>query len=403
MKKIILYLLIFFSAAIFISQSLMDLAATLLGLSVLIYGFQQKPRFEVFKKTGFEKIFLFWVIFVGIGLVYNEAPFFKKIFEFKWIFNFYFVVSALRLFEISEKYIRGFTWFILISTIYAVSVYFLKFDILRPQSTDFSQMAGGVRVGGFYSDYMTYAHGFGMLFCVYFGMCLQQLKKYLKIDPLMLATTVLLALALLLTFTRGVWIGLGVAVLVMAYLVRVRWGHVLLITGITFVSVLYLSWGGFRDRVNFAFQYQQNHDSERIVLWKTNFHIFKKSPVIGIGYGENKRLLRQYFDELGVPEGQFEGHAHNQFIHFLAGTGIIGLLAYLYFMYLFLKKLSLKKVLEKSHRLSGMTLGVFGAVICFLVGGLTESNFEHSKLKYILVSILALGIYIREKVLAEEK
>ena len=50
-----------------------------------------------------------------------------------------------------------------------------------------------------------------------------------------------------------------------------------------------------------------------------------------------------------------------------------------------------------------MTLGVFGAVICFLVGGLTESNFEHSKLKYILISILALGIYIREKVLMEEK
>ena len=39
---------------------------------------------------------------------------------------------------------------------------------------------------------------------------------------------------------------------------------------------------------------------------------------------------------------------------------------------------------------AGLMLGVFAVIVCYLAGGLTEANLEHSKIRYTLA--LAFGI-----------
>jgi len=72
-----------------------------------------------------------------------------------------------------------------------------------------------------------------------------------------------------------------------------------------------------------------NHNSlgKRFASYEIAWDIFKQSPALGCGIGDyemlNKQMFQQWFPEVEVPI-----LAHNQFLYFLAASGLVGLLIF---------------------------------------------------------------------------
>ena len=81
-------------------------------------------------------------------------------------------------------------------------------------------------------------------------------------------------------------------------------------------------------------QYQQNiggdySDSERLISLEIGWEIFRDHPVLGVGAGDLKRVVKQRYARRFPNERYSPRMPHNQLLTVLAGTGILGLLLFL--------------------------------------------------------------------------
>ncbi len=398
-------LLLLFAISVIISQSLMDLFSTVLCLYLAYQWFQyrqQTPRLVVTPKMGFDWLWGVWLAVAAIGFALNVPPpietpshfWLVRLVEFKWILILYFMVGSLQIGSFKESGLKWFNAAILICSIYALIDYFIQ---------SYNNPNIEIRLGGLFQFAMTYAHSYGIFLCVLFGIFLSTKKSLSKKQFLFSATTFLIVGAsVLFTFTRGAWIAAAIAIVVISFLKSIRTGITAIITLLVLGAGLYLMVPSIKNRIDFTAKVaeaktaKESYDTERVVLWKTNLMIFQDHPWFGTGYGQNKFKLREYYEKQGLPKDQFIGHAHNQYLHLLAGTGILGLACYLgvlgtvFLMTLF----AYYKTPESNTLYKGLALGSLGGQIFFAVGGLTESNFEHSKVRFAIMLAWAFGIWL---------
>jgi O-antigen ligase len=236
---------------------------------------------------------------------------------------------------------------------------------------------------------MTLAHQYGVLACLFLGVVLVLPRN--RQNQVLLnwawAAGALGALTLFLTFTRGVWLSMFMAAFFMIFMVRKKMALIFVAASGFGVGLLFLVWEGFRNRLLYAFD-PQGYDQNRLNLWRANWEIFKDNPWFGVGWGQNKALLMEYYAKLGITDERFMmvSHAHNQTLHLLAGTGILGFLGFVAFnVVFFVMSWRLWKLIPLSeawHR--ALVLAAMGAQVHFWFGGLFESNFEHSKMRYAM-------------------
>lgn len=422
MMKLMTWSLVFFAGSILVGQSVMDLFATLLFAVVVVDIFKRVQRNEPWQSlvpiTGFETVFLLWMSVVALSYVASPLAFgpevLSRFFEFKWILQLYVVIYALNRAPPGERFMNGFLLFVLVCSLYAISIWFLGRNPLHP-TDNMSPWAGGLRTGGLLGGAMTFAHVYSVFFCLGLGILLAKFKERDQGFWLLFLVLGLTGVALILSFTRGVWLAMGVATIATAYLYRVRIGLMVSILGTVLLGVAILIWPKLGERLTLAF----HSGDEREWIWGAHWRIFSEHPWLGVGYGRNYHLVPEMYKLMGAPEGTLVSHAHNQYLHWLAGAGILGLFCYLLFMGLFLwltiklyKKLSQdhffenrnstksclrsadfeKSKLEKSYYANsnfakGVVLGSFGAQISFWMGGFTEANFEPSKMKYVMMLV----------------
>lgn len=198
-------------------------------------------------------------------------------------------------------------------------------------------------------------------------------------------------IALLFSLIRGVWISGTVATLVMLWLWRrrafYRGAIALAIAGLLAFATL----PPFRVRVSSIFSTQNIENRDRITLWTANWEIFKDHPIVGIGYTENERRIEEYYSRMGVVKG-FHGHAHNVYLQFLSGTGLLGLLCYLYIVgyFLLLSYRLWKETPEEKSWEKALLLGALGAQLSLHIGALTQNNFSDTEVNHNFIFILAM-------------
>jgi O-antigen ligase len=158
------------------------------------------------------------------------------------------------------------------------------------------------------------------------------------------ATAALTLTALILSFSRGAWLGAGAASLAMlVFLPRRRWvGIALGVGGIAVIFTLY-SFGllpsfiasRFADVGDFVQVYDVRgvhvNDSnfsivERLAHWQAALNMADASPLFGVGFGNYEAAYPDY----RLAKWQYAlGHAHMIYLNVLAETGVVGLAAYL--------------------------------------------------------------------------
>lgn len=159
-----------------------------------------------------------------------------------------------------------------------------------------------------------------------------------------LAATGLLVAGVLLSFSRGAWLGVACAAAVMLATASARsrrWlvplGAAILLLAV--VGALGLLPATIAERINVVAEYFGPFDVQRVDLnsenwsvvermahWQAAWYMFLDHPWLGIGPGNYSSVYDQYY----LP-GWLEplGHAHNYYLNLAAELGLLGLSGYL--------------------------------------------------------------------------
>lgn len=221
-----------------------------------------------------------------------------------------------------------------------------------------------------------------------------------------------LGVALVLSFSRGAWIGVAVALLAMllagsAWRLLLAYGGVLLLglVALPFIRV---------ERITNLFNLETGSSGTRIYLWQSSLEMIKDHPFTGLGldqflYNYNP----QYVHPLAWTE-RFTSHPHNLLLDFWLRLGVFGpfLLGFLLFAFFKtalsarLRKTTLVEEVtsvskERATLRRALTLGLFGSMVDFLVHGLFDNSYFVMDLAIIFCLSFAMLAILRREAQAE--
>ncbi|MEP6985812.1 MAG: O-antigen ligase family protein, partial [Chloroflexota bacterium] len=157
-------------------------------------------------------------------------------------------------------------------------------------------------------------------------------------------SSVILLIAIGMSWSRGAWLGLGAALLIMGFLIPRRlWIGALLFVVIAGVGLI-IWFGGLvpqsivqrlqtSTEEFFAFEDVRGVDitpenfavAERLAHWQAAINMITAHPFLGVGFGNYAAAYPSY--QL-INWNEPLGHAHNYYLNIFAEVGIIGLLVY---------------------------------------------------------------------------
>lgn len=222
-------------------------------------------------------------------------------------------------------------------------------------------------------------------------------QKETRVRLLALAAAIANGVCLFLTNTRGSWLGLAVALVVMASLVD--WRLVVVVPVLAILAYLAVP-GEYKARVSHFFDPHYRTNAYRITWWKTGWRIFKDHPITGVGDIDTGAIYRQY---MGPEETQAVGHFHNNFVHIAVTLGALGLAAFTFLMVRILLLLVAARRAARSPALREVTLAGLCGFVAFLVNGLFEWNYgdaEVATLLWWLVGMVVAAVVLTRRSLA---
>ena len=267
------------ATSLLVSQTGIDLFASLMVLVLLWMGYrwrEQRSTHTLWNPVGIEWVFVAWFAVVLAGYAVNGFPgdnWYIKLIDFKWILIFYLLLAALRYLKPKESWIRPAAVVFGICNLYAIAIWFLGFDPVHPNDPMLVIEDYTVRTGGFIAQPMVFAQLYQLPLCLFFGIWLMMIRWKEKRSWILGICELLGFIALILSFTRGVWISFAVAILVMTFLFSRRAVTLAILVGSTLFFGAYKMWPSFNDRVHFVFN---GGDTIRIWIWKANLEIFKR-------------------------------------------------------------------------------------------------------------------------------
>lgn len=202
------------------------------------------------------------------------------------------------------------------------------------------------------------------------------------------AAAAVLFVTLILTFSRGCWIGFMVtAGLFITFVCGKIWGLALI--ALPFVPMIipqsiinrFMSVGDMKD----------SSTSYRVYIWMGSLAMIKDFWASGIGPGT------QAFKEV-YPFYSYSGivapHSHNMFLQILVESGITGIGIFLTTLYMFGKKMinGYQATSKKGSKLGAMIVAICTGVIGFAVQGMFDNCFYNYRVFLIFWFTLALGI-----------
>jgi len=123
---------------------------------------------------------------------------------------------------------------------------------------------------------------------------------------------------------------------------------------------------------------------QRLYYWKASFNMVKDSPLTGIGWRRFGLLYECYKPSLA----NISHYSHNVFLQIMAETGLLGLLTFLWIVFIFLKKgISAIKIYDEQQ---GLKIGLFCAGCAFLFHNLIDLNFYFAQVSFFWWIILGL-------------
>lgn len=232
----------------------------------------------------------------------------------------------------------------------------------------------------------SYVSGY-MIFNIYFALILFFRQKNWLLRAFYVIGIILMFLALQNASTRGAYIGFGLSIVLLFFMVAlfskrkvIRFGSIgLAALFVLAVVLVYMNAdsavvksSGLLRRIT-EINTQAATFQTRLISWGTAWKDFPNHPVLGTGYGNFAITFDKFFDpkfyDYTRGETYFD-HAHNNLVDIATTTGAVGLITYLF---------------------------VFGAVVYYLITGLRRGKVP--QLEFILLVSLLAAYFIQNIVL----
>lgn len=213
--------------------------------------------------------------------------------------------------------------------------------------------------------------------------------------------------ALVLTYARGPWLAMAVALVAiffklsrkvaLASAVVIALAFAFLVSpaseGLPLV-------GDVHQRVAMTLS---GYSSGREVIYAVGMNIVRDHPVFGVGIGGVERLYPEYLKALpGVPENQKKmllkqhmtfGHLHNAYLQIWAETGLFGLTIFLALLFYAAARIASGRPGAESSPLdSAFRFGALTSLVAMCIMGLTEYNFFHNEISRIFWFYIGMAV-----------
>ena len=216
-------------------------------------------------------------------------------------------------------------------------------------------------------------------------------KKYLYF-----LSFIICSIVIFLTYSYGAWMGFGAGVLFLIFFFqkKIAWRKkiLLLIIAALFLSIFFFSQRNTEKFQNLA-NFSRSSFESRIIIWKSSAAILKDHPFLGIGPGNFQNFYLDYqkkfppYLEWAVPQ------PHNLFLAFYLQCGLLGLIGFLWLLFLFFKK-GFHYLLTAGCRLP--IAAIAAVMICILIHGLVDTPYWKNDLAIIFWIVIGLMKIIQD-------
>lgn len=362
----------------------------LLGLGlVLMLVFRQKLPFpRIWIPLAF---FFFWT---ALADVLSPDPWGGRA-QIKKFFVFFFIPLIYGVFvrQFSKVYwlMMGWAAAATASAIWALIQFGLKYQIAEHAGQSFYFTYVGRRITGFESHWMTFG---ALQLCVLSLLLAQWFFSSRRMPGWAYVSVLILSAAILLGWTRSIWLATVPAVLYLVWFWRPK---MTLAVPVAIAAGLLLAPSGTRARLVSLVDPHGQTDSNRhrIVTFRTGVEMIKAHPVFGLGPEEISRNFNAYVPadiQRPLPVGYY-GHLHNIYLQYAAERGIPGLLLMLWFIGLAVWDFihGILRIRGTRSRQLFVLHGAIAVTIGVLVGGIFEYNLGDSEVLMMFVTVVALG------------
>lgn len=295
--------------------------AVIILLSCLFKN-ERKKIFSSIKKFCSWKVFIAAAVYT-IACLLSLIPAVSKtavIGELLRFWTYMFLLFVILSYVDDEREVKRVAALFLFSVFLSGSVGLYQYFTGAKKFAD-NSMGGEGRV---YSTFVNPNYWGAFINLVLFPVLVLAIKK-VKHYWLYYLLSALLLVNLVVTYTRGSWIGFaaGLAIFIALY----SWKLILPVTAAAPIALLAPT---FRQRLFSIFDGKSWTFVERLRLWKTGFLMFKDHPILGVGNGNYILRYNEYIKkhpELNIGKSNFS--VHNSYVKVLAETGILGFIPYM--------------------------------------------------------------------------
>ncbi|MCX5706025.1 MAG: O-antigen ligase family protein [Candidatus Omnitrophica bacterium] len=213
---------------------------------------------------------------------------------------------------------------------------------------------------------------------------------------IMLFVSLLVIAGLYLTYSRGALIGFFIAFLFLAIMKRNK-----VIIGALIASVIIFPFVAPKNMKGWLAVAKTNPlifflNDDRITAYKNTFNMIVHYPFVGVGVNTYSKVYAKYklaeAEKMGPTPDSF--YAHNNFLQMTGETGLLGLAAFLWFLFvLFKKNFSVFKGIKDEY-LKIVSLSLIGCLIAFLINGLTETSLYNARVAMIFWFLTGFSLAI---------
>lgn len=272
-----------------------------------------------------------------------------------------------------------------LSGLWSFFEFYSKWQAALAAHQDFYLAYVAARTTGFMSHWMTFGAHMMIAFCLAGAMLLFSQRRSWADRLLLGGLLAIFSVAMLLGWTRSIWLGAFCSALVLLAAWR-PWSIAAL--PVLAVLIYFVSPAPIRSRIDSVFQPHGEVDSNlhRVITREVGFRIIAAHPLLGIGPDGPGKHFREYLppERLAkpLPDG-FYGHLHNVYLQYAAERGLPALFCLIGFVSL--------NVRQWLRYRGVMQLYALAAIAGLASSGLFEHNLGDSEVLTLFLALFGIA------------
>lgn len=379
----LIFLLLLFLAGILPTMAVVALTVLALVFSFLESDFQKniaktKPIFS-------DMLIGFYLISLIYGLWLSKDPGKYGIFLVYFAFvGFYYVV---RYFVSSERRVILSVSYFTLSGIFVCGFGFLQYFTGSYETTTwtdtqlFSDISGRI-----YSTFQN-PNVFGeyLLFLIPLALAMFLISKDKLHKAVYGICLVAAGVCLILTYSRGCWLGL---IFGMGLFLLLGYKKVLIPLGFLAPFSIFVLPQNILNRFMSIGNLKDGSTAFRVYVWRGTVEMLKKLWPTGTGLGN-------YSFEVSYAPFAYGGimapHSHSLYFHLLSETGIFGFVTFLFLVYFILRQLFLVYKNPKNRDVQILSIALLSGFSAFLIQGFFDNTFYNYRMYMLFFALLSLA------------